>query len=89
MQTVVAVDALSEAADLAADEPSGDVVTIRPVDLDHPTLVDRDGEAARVRTIERASRIDGGATPTWLVAFRHGPLSLTSAVEYHVTSEPR
>ena len=72
MQAVVAADALTEAADLAADEPGGDVVTIRPVELDDPSLVDRDGEAARVRTIERVGRVDGGATPAWLVAFRHG-----------------
>ena len=59
-QTVGTVHALAESADLRADIAVGDRILVRSVDRDHLAVLHRDGEAARVGTVERARRLDDG-----------------------------
>ncbi len=63
-QAVVAVDALLKLADLGADVAAGDLVERRAVDLGDAAAAQRDGERARIGTVERACGLD--------VRFRHG-----------------
>ena len=72
-QPVVAVDAAGEAADLGADEAVGDAVAAAAVDLGDLALLDRDEQAAGVRAIQRARRVDGAPPP---VQFLAHPISL-------------
>ena len=57
-------NALAELSHLGADVPVGDGVLARPVDRDHSPVLHRDGEAARVGTIERTRRLDDRRRPS-------------------------
>src|SRR2546425_1016360 len=57
-QSIGAVQALAELADLRADEALGHRIPVRAVDIDDAAALDRDREAARIWTIERAGSFD-------------------------------
>src|SRR5262249_52147002 len=50
----------AEAPDLRADEPFRDRILVRAVDRDDLSVLDRDGQRARVGTIERAGAFEHG-----------------------------
>ncbi len=57
-QAIGPVHALAEAADLPADVPAGDRVGVAAVEGDHAPVGERHRQAARVRAVERAGRVD-------------------------------
>ena len=57
-QAIGSVDALAELAHLGADVAVGDRVPARPVDRDDLAGVHGDGQAARVRTVQRTRGLD-------------------------------
>ena len=68
---VAAVDPVPEAAHLAADVAARDRLPVRAVDAGEAPFLDRDGEAAGVRAVERACGLDRRAPPLQVVLFRH------------------
>ena len=63
-QAIRTVDTLAELADLGADEAAGHGVSGGSVERDDLAVLHGDGHAARIRTVERASRLDDSLRPT-------------------------
>jgi len=84
-QTIGAVDTLAEAAHLRADVPIGDRVRLGAVDGRNAAVLDRDVEAAPVRTVERTGCLNDvlggegwrGLHGSKSIADRAGDVSLT------------
>ena len=74
-QPVWPVEALIELPDLRADIAAGDGILVRAVDRDHLAVLDRDRETARIRTIERARRLDDRCRAT-KNGFRHATVTI-------------
>ena len=74
-QAILAIYAGAEAAHLAANRTGRHVVARRCVDAGDPAVLDRDRQAAGVRTVERTGRLDRYPRPRPLVVCRH-PFSL-------------
>ena len=86
LQARLAVHAIAEFANLRTDVAARRRVQRRAVDLDDPAFADRNGQTARVGTVERARGVDDmqGLTPVRLAGVR--PLWLTHSCQHNSCS---